>query len=36
MRKVVRDSSELAVFEPADKELWNQQYQKYLAVFTEM
>ncbi len=35
MRKVVRDSSELAVFEPADKELWNQQYQKYLAVFTE-
>lgn len=36
MRKVVRDSTDLAVYEPTDKKRWSQQYLKYLAVFTEM
>jgi rhamnulokinase len=36
MRKVVRDSTDLTIFEPTDIGLWSQQYQKYLSVFTDI
>ena len=36
MRQVVRASTDLVTFQPENKEHWNNQYQKYLAVYTDM
>jgi len=36
MRRIVRYSTELETFEPSNKELWDNQYRKYLEVYKEL
>jgi sugar (pentulose or hexulose) kinase len=31
-RQVIKDSSELAFYEPMDRDLWNEKYEEYLDV----
>ncbi len=35
MRKIVRNSTSLEVFNPVDIKLWDENYQRYLGVFRE-
>ena len=36
IRRIVRNSTELELFEPSDTELWNDHYQRYLEVYKEI
>lgn len=36
MRRIVRNSTELETFAPSNKELWDNQYRKYLKVYKEL
>lgn len=36
IRRIVRNSTEMELFEPSDTALWNDQYQRYLEVYQEI